>query len=567
MKTKTLIILLILSLTLAASAQAAQEAPSEWVSVNLGVDYQEFILSVPDGPIKAFVARMDRHNQAVVLESGIAKGKLIWKYEDGLSTNLEPVSGIASRYNQAISYWDEHWGGRNRVAVAINGSYYNGLTGELIQGMVHSGWYAARYWNGENNSGFAYKFDRSVFIGGCVYHPEDKQLVVFQNGNSMQIDDLNVPRENDQLVLYTPQYNHHTNTPEDMFDVEVVVEMSRPTMLLPSQDTVRGTVKEIRKSQGSTYIQFDQVVLSAQGDARKTLLDNVEIGDQIEIYQKIRNCDYEPVQPDWTRTFASVGMGFHFLRGGVIYPYFDNAGATERHPRTAIAFNEDYLYFIVVDGRDANIGISVGMTIAELASFAQSTLGARDGVSLDGGGSSTMVVNGVIMNNPSDPCSLAASGELQPDGPVDQRQALLEIENIDSEITTTQGCERYVANSMMMVVVEPMERSTRFTPGDQIRTEFPTNLRLGPGDNYAVFTIIPAGVEGVVIEHSNDLNGVLAKGDYWWKVDFGGAVGWMSEHPSPPEPSPTPSPSITPEPSVTPEPGPQSQLFLSLIQR
>ena len=194
---------------------------------------------------------------------------------------------------------------------------------------------------------------------------------------------------------------------------------------------------------------------------------------------------------------------------------------------------------------------------------------SSDGVSLDGGGSTTMVVNGVIMNNPSDepPCYGTASAEVQPDGPVDQRQALLEIENIDSEITATQGCERYVANSMMMVVVEPMERSTRFTPGDQIRTEFPTNLRLGPGDNYAVFTIIPAGVEGVVIEHSNDLNGVLAKGDYWWKVDFGGAVGWMSEHPSPPEPSPTPSPTITPEPSVTPEPGPQSQLFLSLIQR
>ena len=223
------------------------------------------------------------------------------------------------------------------MAVAINGSYYNGWTGELIQGMVHSGWYAARYWDGENNSGFAWKFDRSAFIGGCTYHPEDKQLVVFQNGNSMQIDNLNVPRENDQLILYTPQYDSNTNTPTDMFDVEVVVEMDRPTMLLTPDNLASGTVREIRKSLGSTYIQFDQVVLSAQGDARKKLLDNVEIGDRIEIYQKIRNCDYEPVKPDWTKTFASVGMGFHFLRQGVIYSYSDNAGATERHPRTAIA--------------------------------------------------------------------------------------------------------------------------------------------------------------------------------------------------------------------------------------
>ena len=549
MKLKFLFLLLALTLMMASSTQASPGAPSDWQPVNRGVDYQEFSLSVPEGPIKVFVARMDRHDQAVILESGIARGKVIWKYDDGLPTNLEPVSRIAARYDQAISYWGEHWGGRNRVAVAINGSYYNGLTGDIIQGMVHSGWYATRYWNGEDNSGFAWKFDRSAFIGGCVYHPEDKQLVVFQNGNTMQINDFNVPRGDDELILYTPQYDSNTNTPEGKFDVEVVVDMTRPNMLLQPDDLARGTVREIRKNQGSTYIQFDQVVLSAQGDARAKMLDNVEIGEEIEIYQKIRNCDYEQIKPDWTKTFASVGMGFHFIKQGVIQSFPDNGGALERHPRTAIVFNDDYMYFVVVDGRDENIGISIGMTIAELAEFASATLGATEGVSLDGGGSSTMVVNGVVKNNPSDPCDITSSSVLQTADPVDQHRALLEIEHLDGEITAIEGCERYVANSMMMVVVEPMERSLNYLPGDKVKTYVESHIRLGPGSNYAAFAVVPAGAEGVVLEHTNDLNGVLAKGDYWWKVDFGGAVGWISE------------------PSQTPDPLLQNLTFLNLIHR
>lgn len=566
MKIKGIFILLALTLMMASSTQASPGAPADWLPVNQGVDYQEFILQVPDGPIKVFVARMDRHNQAVILESGIAQGKVKWKYEDGLPTNLEPVSRIFTRYDQALSYWGEHWGGRNRVAVAINGSYYNGLTGQITQGMIHSGWYAKRYWNGESNSGFAWKFDRSAFIGGCVYHPDDKRLVVFQDGSTMDIDEFNAPRGDDELILYTPQYDSNTNTPPDMFDVEVVVEMARPTILLPFQDLSSGIVREIRKSLGSTYIQFDHVVLSAQGDARKKLLDNVEIGDEIEIYQKIRNCDYEVVKPDWTKTFASVGMGFHFIKQGVKQSFPDNDGALQRHPRTAIAFNDDNMYFMVVDGREANEGISIGMTIDELANFAIS-LGATEGVSLDGGGSSTMVVNGVVRNNPSDPCYLTGEADLQSDGPLDQREALLEIENLDGEITAVEGCERYVANSMMMVVVEPMERSAAFAPGDPFRTTFPTNLRLGPGTNYAVFAVIPANSEGVVLEHANDLNGVLAKGDYWWKVDFGGTAGWISEGLQTPDPSPTPEPSQTPEPSPTQDPSLQNQTFINLIQR
>ena len=70
---------------------------------------------------------------------------------------------------------------------------------------------------------------------------------------------------------------------------------------------------------------------------------------------------------DWGKTYASLSGGFLFPRKGVIrHFYHDDPGATERLPRTAIVFNNDYIYFIVVDGRSWQ---SQGMTIDELATL------------------------------------------------------------------------------------------------------------------------------------------------------------------------------------------------------
>jgi len=76
------------------------------------------------------------------------------------------------------------------------------------------------------------------------------------------------------------------------------------------------------------------------------------------------------------------------------------------HPRTAIgtSANGRWLYLVVVDGRQPFY--SEGMTFAELADF-MANLGADTAMSLDGGGSSTMVIQGEdgqpkILNSPID---------------------------------------------------------------------------------------------------------------------------------------------------------------------
>ncbi|WP_062464690.1 phosphodiester glycosidase family protein [Demequina soli] len=66
-------------------------------------------------------------------------------------------------------------------------------------------------------------------------------------------------------------------------------------------------------------------------------------------------------------------------------------------PRTAIGMiSANHYVFVVVDGRSSE---SAGVTLTELASIMQD-LGATEAYNLDGGGSSTMVSDGSLVNDP-----------------------------------------------------------------------------------------------------------------------------------------------------------------------
>lgn len=82
--------------------------------------------------------------------------------------------------------------------------------------------------------------------------------------------------------------------------------------------------------------------------------------------------------------------------------------AEARHPRTAVGFSRDSstLFLVTVDGRSTT---SVGMTLVEFADLCRE-LGAWQALNFDGGGSTTMVVQGKIVNVPSDPAGERAVG-------------------------------------------------------------------------------------------------------------------------------------------------------------
>ncbi|HSW44352.1 MAG TPA: phosphodiester glycosidase family protein [Phycisphaerae bacterium] len=453
-------------------------ATAQWSTVGDGIEYREYTIS---GPNNLFVSRLARANTNAFIESTIGQGRV--------SGGTETVRNQAGRYDDAINYWDQVWGQRNDAVVAINGSYYNTSTGVPTSGMIHSGWYAKRYDNLTWESGFVWQLDRDAFIGECVTHLASKQIVTYvASGNTQTFQGINRSRGSGELIIYTPQYDSDTKT--DNTGAEVLVELERPMYLIPSPSRVTGYVRQIRQNQGSTPIPFDHVVLSATGSAATTLLNNVSLGAPIGISQEIRSftggtCSQVGTL-DWTKSYAAVSGNWVYLENGVIQYGIDSSGL--RHPRTAIALNNDHIFFIVCDGRS---GISIGMTIDELAEFTKFTLGATWGVNQDGGGSSTMVVNGVVKNVPSD------------------------------------GSERAVSNGLMMVNIQPKIQSSAFGIGNAVRATTNAGMFLGPGTNYVSFTTLATNQQGTILGHT--LKGVYAKSKYWWKCDFGGTRGWVAE--------------------------------------
>lgn len=95
-----------------------------------------------------------------------------------------------------------------------------------------------------------------------------------------------------------------------------------------------------------------------------------------------------------------LSFGPALVQGGTVYISRDEevGKAKASNPRTAVAIMDDLHYlFIVSDGRTDE---SKGLSLYELAEFAQG-LGAQTVYNLDGGGSSTMVFNGELINRPT----------------------------------------------------------------------------------------------------------------------------------------------------------------------
>ncbi|PWJ43819.1 phosphodiester glycosidase family protein [Sediminitomix flava] len=101
----------------------------------------------------------------------------------------------------------------------------------------------------------------------------------------------------------------------------------------------------------------------------------------------------------------AVGGGPVLVKDGILIENYDpevfysDITDSKDTPRTVIGYTEDnHLICMVVDGRQTH---SRGLPLVEVAKLMMD-LGCVDVMNLDGGGSSAMVVNGQVLNKPSD---------------------------------------------------------------------------------------------------------------------------------------------------------------------
>ena len=85
----------------------------------------------------------------------------------------------------------------------------------------------------------------------------------------------------------------------------------------------------------------------------------------------------------------------------ILKNFVNTQSAGTLNPRSLIGYDEtnNKITMVVVDGRQT--GFSEGMSTQECADLMKQ-LGCKDALSLDGGGSSVMVIQGTIVNSPSD---------------------------------------------------------------------------------------------------------------------------------------------------------------------
>lgn len=174
-----------------------------------------------------------------------------------------------------------------------------------------------------------------------------------------------------------------------------------------------GIVAAVDRAGGGLPLDTGAVVVVGRG-ASARVLGTLAVGDTVAW-----SITLVPAAGGGAPAREAVGGQPVLVRGGRIAPDIREGIAPSfgerRHPRTAVGLApQGRLLWVTVDGRQAPY--SDGMSLEELAEL-MARLGAHDAINLDGGGSTTMVVRGAVVNRPSD-----AAGER----PVGNALALVE---------------------------------------------------------------------------------------------------------------------------------------------
>ncbi|MGW2936992.1 phosphodiester glycosidase family protein [Streptomyces sp. NPDC001156] len=159
------------------------------------------------------------------------------------------------------------------------------------------------------------------------------------------------------------------------------------------------------------FVAANCTVLQGIGSAADWLAAHARTGQRIDVQEVIRDTAGKRVKLDGDDSIVSAAptlvrhgrASIDAATEGVVDPKdlsFGYAWANVRQPRTMAGVDaKGRLILATVDGR--RTGGSEGFTLQEAAAFMRS-LGTVDALNLDGGGSTAMAVNGVLVNNPSD---------------------------------------------------------------------------------------------------------------------------------------------------------------------
>jgi len=344
----------------------------DFKTVQDGVEYAELERTIDKAPVRMNLLRLD-----------LTKVRLDVMHAMDSAIGVEKTSSIAARHGALAAIN----AGFFRLDTSIFAGDAAGVL--MIDRKIVSEPYANRVALFINN--------KPAQTEVVIDHFTNQQSIEIKK-QKIQISGLNRERKTDEIIIYTPFFFRTTLTNPD--GVEIVVRNNK--------------IRQILDRKGSSEIPADGFVISASGKMRDELLKSAKLGLKVRWLETftgkliqdggITAIPARDVNQTYS-TFEDVTNGVpQLIRDGKIAITWQQEKTSKafvetRHPRTAVAKLKDGKFLMItVDGRSESSG---GIGLEDLARLLLE-FGATDAMNLDGGGSTTMFLDGKVVNKPSD---------------------------------------------------------------------------------------------------------------------------------------------------------------------
>ena len=335
----------------------------------------------PRGPWRLHIVQLDLQHPALSLD--------VVRANDALRGRERPTAMVKRTHSDT-----------SRVRVALNADFFDLQTGENENNQVLRG----EWWKGLPLTESPYDTYNNVHsqvavdaTGGVTFGRFILDARAWSRSAAVPVLHINSRPlgRYEGTALYTPRFGPNAPT-----DTGRVAELRlRPIGV--RGDTTLYAASDTASSRSGNAIPRDGVLLVGYGD-RAAGVASLSRTDTVRVHFNTwpRLASQRPPQlllGGWPRLLEageSVAARAALLEGTI------SRNAEARHPRSAIGVSQSgqTAWLVTVDGRSA---ASVGMTLVELAEFLRS-LGAWDALNFDGGGSTAMVIDGRLVNVPSD---------------------------------------------------------------------------------------------------------------------------------------------------------------------
>lgn len=321
---------------------------------------------VLDGPNVVRLVTVDRA-QGLQIRSTLATGRL---------TGRLPTTAISRRWH---------------AVVAVNGDFFT-ADGQPAHAFATGGRLVKAPALVEDSTGFNARDPHRSYFGTPAMA---MTVTVQETSASTTVEGFNdgQPAPN-ELALYTPE-GTRAATPPDASCYAHLLPTAPPALDATGASTQPHVVQSVACSNTAADASNDDVLVAPAGGSRVGFVTALEVGQHVDVKWTLN--------PQWPGLLDSTGSNTTLVHNGapsddVVFgdgPFYEEVG-----PRSAVGRLADGRDVIAtVDGRQP--GYSIGMTPLEFAQYLVS-IGVVEAGGLDGGGSTTLVGGGQLLNQPSD---------------------------------------------------------------------------------------------------------------------------------------------------------------------